>query len=246
MPDPTPIVSLVQLAQKMAEEKPARLPDTGLRRHDVALRQRRELLGVPPDYEGLDFTDLHLHGKAEEQQHQQRMIRWGQTYVIRYPQHAPALLVLRGGPGTGKTHWLYAAAQTLVHQTVCRVTSTGDLIKELRAGWTDRSVSERASLRIWRTVSWLGLDDLDRHALRGEPVQELFELLNHRVSHRKHTVLATNLSPKDLRDFLGLALSDRIRGSGGLLECGTESYRPHRAKQWNLDQPLTGDTDGQR
>lgn len=244
MADPTPIRGpLLQLVEK-AVAAPEHVPPPTVPREQSAAQDRIRTLAVPPEYSGRGLEALVTHGSAENRQHQQRMVAWGRAYVARFPDRAPYLLVLRGAPGTGKTHWLFAVATQLVATTRCRVIGCGDLVRHLRSAWTDRTVKEADVLRLWRSVPWLAIDDVDRHALRGEPVQELFELLNVRAVHHRHTVLSTNMQPKDLRDYLGLALADRIRGSGGLLECGTESFRPARAAHWSLDTPLTGETDG--
>lgn len=183
-----------------------------------------DALKVPKLYQGCDFeSSWQLHGDQAAQTRQLRMRSAGLRYLSEWPDVHHWLLVLRGSFGTGKGHWLWTVAQHVArHGGSARVLTLADLVREIRATWTAGATeSDEQVVRRFRTLDFLGIDEVSRHAFHGDNLhQHLYDVLNDRVNNLRPTVLTSNESQEDLAAILRPALWSRIHGAGGILEFG--------------------------
>lgn len=225
--------------QAAAEDRLAR--SMGEKREDQAAQRReataREVqsavlaLAVPPLYAGVTLDGFEMHGAAADRTCQGRVLQIGRRYLANWPE-VDSVVLLRGGPGTGKGHWAWSVAQSLANQGVrIAVVKLADLIRELRASWRDREAdSEATVLDHYRRLDLLVLDELSRHAFYGERIhQHLYDVLDHRIEHQRPTILTSNEDDTGLEDILRPALVSRLLGNGQVLEFGTADYRLARA-----------------
>lgn len=214
------------LSRAMAEKQDDRddhLRELSARRVQVAV----DTLAVPPLYVGVTLDGFVLHGSATDQARQGRILQLGRRYVANWPE-VEAVVLLRGGPGTGKGHWSWAVAQVLAtHGVRTAVVKLADLIRELRASWRDReAASEAAVLARYRSVDLLVLDELSRHAFYGERIhQHLYDVLDYRIEYKRPTILTSNEDDAGIEEILRPALVSRLMGNGQVMEFGTADYR---------------------
>lgn len=188
-------------------------------------------LATPPLYADATLTNWTLHGTDAEQLRQQRIQSAGLRYVAEWPDVHHQVIVLRGGPGTGKGHWAWSVAKAVaaLGQAV-KVVKLSNLIRELRRGWRGGDADEEVTLAVYRKLDLLVIDEVSRHAFYGEQIhQHLYDVIDERVEFRRPTILTSNETPEGLAEILRAALWSRIHGNGGVLEFGAgPDYRQRR------------------
>jgi DNA replication protein DnaC len=185
-------------------------------------------LDVPRLYVTASLETFTSFGSPAHRACQESVLRIVRRYLQEWPD-SPEILLFSGGPGTGKGHMLWTIARHLAsaHAISAKVVKLADLVRELRSSWGDRDAdSEEVVLARYRRLSWLAIDEVSRHAFYGRHVrQHLYDVVDHRLEHRRSTILTTN-EPEDIvAEILGPPLLDRLQGSGGMLEFGSESWR---------------------
>jgi DNA replication protein DnaC len=194
------------------------------KRQEVALIE----LGVPPLYADVTLENFQLHGSPEDRDTQLAVVRLARRYMGSWPDVAGELLILRGGPGTGKGHWAYSVAKGVAsHGASVRVVKLADLVRRLRASWgKEEQETESAVLTFFRGLDLLVIDEVSRHAFYGQSIhQHLYDVIDHRIEYRRPTILTTNEEDDGLEAILRPALLDRVKLHGGVLEFGNASYR---------------------
>jgi DNA replication protein DnaC len=195
-----------------------------VKRQEVALVE----LGVPPLYADVTLENFQLHGGTEDRDTQLSVVRLARRYMGSWPDVAGELLILRGGPGTGKGHWAYSVAKGVAsHGASVRVVKLADLVRRLRASWgKEEQETESAVLTFFRGLDLLVIDEVSRHAFYGQSIhQHLYDVIDHRIEYRRPTILTTNEEDDGLEAILRPALLDRVKLHGGVLEFGNASYR---------------------
>lgn len=194
----------------------------------------RHQLNVPPLYFGRTLDDFQLHGEPEDRRKQSRVLQLARRYIGVWPDDIPAIVVLQGGPGTGKGFVLWAIAQAIAgtHGDKARVVKLPDVIRDLRDAWHGAgNSSELARIAAYRAPMFLGIDEVSRHAFYGQPQQHLYDLIDHREEQLRPTILTTNETSAGLAELLGPALLSRCMGWGSIWDFGVADYRAHRGRE---------------
>lgn len=199
-------------------------------RQQTRIDRALKALNVPTLYAAATFDTWQMHGTPEARAVQDKMRERGRSYLRKWPD-VPALVLLRGEPGTGKGHWAWSVAKDVAsrgHGVL--VIKAADMIRRLRASWRDKDAeSEDKVLRELREVPLLVIDELSSHAFYGEKVsQHLFDVVDHRLEWVRPTIITSNEDVPGLQTILRPALWDRVFASGAVLDFGAESYRKGR------------------
>lgn len=128
----------------------------------------------------------------------------------RYADEMSGWLLLEGSYGTGKTHLAAAVGNTrLIQGDGVLFITTPDLLDHLRSTYAPRSESTYDELfeRI-RNERVLILDDLGVENPSEWAQEKLFQLLNHRYSHRLPTIITTNVELEKLDPRIRSRLMD--------------------------------------
>jgi DNA replication protein DnaC len=183
-------------------------------------------------------------------------------FAAQVNKHGCGFALFVGPPGPGKTRLACNIIRVLEHRDSLYVRQ-GELTCALRATYGRKDVilhrSQRSydndavddnpptPLEIVQKMRFLVLDEICSTALANDEQLLLDELLKHRYEQRKPTILISNLpltgtpDAPGLKEFLGDALSDRIREATGngkyIVQFSGESYR--RTTGENYLQALT-------
>lgn len=136
------------------------------------------------------------------------------------------LLALLGNRGTGKTQMAqYIAMATCTLQRSVLYARAMTFFLELRATFTDDSQPELSVIQKYQTPRLLIIDEVQE---RGESEWEnriLAHLMDLRYGDMRDTLLIGNQTPGKFRESVGDSIADRLRETGGVIECTWESFR---------------------
>jgi DNA replication protein DnaC len=224
-------VRAIQAERRREEAREAELAAVGRRHHERLDRQRKQAIlefEVPELYFGASLESWVLHGSKDDHLVQGRVLQLARRFLAAWPDDTEILTVLRGGPGTGKGHWVYSIAKQLVDQGVrVQVIKLADLIRRLRSSWrSEEAEAEESVLRKFRNLDLLCIDEVSRHAFYGQSVhQHLYDILDYRLEHLRPTIMTSNEDDATLAEILRPALWSRLLGHGSVVDFGTRDYR---------------------
>lgn len=142
-----------------------------------------------------------------------------EAYADSFPQTQKRNVVLMGTSGQGKTFLLNCIAQRVLHRggSVLRV-SAYKMFEAMRQRHFGSAESGHDGLDDLIEAELLLIDDLGTEPMmRNVTIEYLFTLLNERISCRRHTVIATNLSPTDLSARYNERVVSRLLDAGNAL-----------------------------
>ncbi len=133
-------------------------------------------------------------------------------------------LMFRGGVGLGKTFLSSAIAHSVLRsgRSVIYLTLP-ELLDRIRH-YKFEAVDPHA-LALLREVDLLILDDLGGEKVSEFSVQELFALVNYRITHRLPMVVSTNLAWTDLEEAYTARIASRLMGSARVLKLDGDDIR---------------------
>lgn len=229
------------------------------RDEDAAREARVRVLGVPPMYRDASpgtwqvrpdtWDAAAVDSKLNAIKH--RAVDWMRRYDVgvkdeQARSEVPAIVVLSGPPGTGKTFWAWVIAKHVgvEHGRTVTVSLFDDVVRDLRGTWGDgdgNSESEAARLARYRQVDLLVLDEVSRHAMSAKSVQHhLYSLLATREQWYRPTILTTNESGTALAEVFGPALMSRVMAwDAGWSFAGIADHRAEQRRK-RIEATSTG------
>lgn len=197
-----------QLMQRM-------FSDTGI---DPAARERFENFDenfVPNEIiEGRKYSQRYLAKKV---------CQMAEKYADSYPDTAKPNMVLMGNSGLGKTFMLNAIAARLIERGYAPTKVTAHRLFEAMRRQHFGAMEGDDSMSQYINAPVLLIDDLGSEPLmKNITVEYLYLLLNERFAARRHTVIATNLMPDEIKaryfERVASRILDRQLGDVFLLE----------------------------
>lgn len=137
-------------------------------------------------------------------------------------------MMLLGTPGTGKTHLACSVIfEVTRHCHSAYFTTVADFSRAIRATYSPAAKeTEGDVLDRFAGYAFLAIDEVGSSSGSDHEKQALFDLINRRYNAVRPTMLLTNLSLEEVREFLGARIMDRLREGGGkVLVLDWESYR---------------------
>ena len=191
-----------------------------LKWHEERQKQERENFYKNNSNVGRKFLDKSLKDYVAETDEQKNILTVVRKFITEVNEGKCRTLWLCGSTGTGKT---------LLGSSICRETmgtfarsyniqNDIDATKTFKATETKRQVIER-----YANYRMLVIDEIGRG---GSAEQEyLWQILNERYENELGTVLITNMSKGELKEFLGEPIYDRFVVNCTSLTFSGESYR---------------------
>ena len=130
-----------------------------------------------------------------------------QIYADSFPNTQKLGLLLMGNTGLGKTFLLNCVENRLLDREFSPISVTAYRLFETMRGTHFSDSEKRQEFDQLVSCDILLIDDLGTEPITRE---YLFTLLNERIVHHRHTVIATNLSMKALMDIYGERVLSRL------------------------------------
>lgn len=122
-----------------------------------------------------------------------------------------------GKPGTGKTH----LATGIIHEAIknqidSRYVTTVQMIREVKSTYRKNSEhTESAVIKKFSTIPLLVLDEVGMQFGSDTEKLILSEIIDSRYGNVLPTIVISNLGIKELREYMGDRIIDRMREGGG-------------------------------
>ena len=169
--------------------------------------------GERPSFARFDenrFPDAPLPGTDVTQREYMRVVRARcEKYAAGVPDGPVKTLLLHGGSGLGKTFLLQCVESAVLAKGVDTLYTTAyDLLNELRGAFFSRAGE---SAQAYFDAPLLLIDDLGMEPLMENiTVEQIYHLLNARLSRGLYTAVSTNLSREELRARYTERVSSRL------------------------------------
>lgn len=199
-------------------------------RQAIEERSRKILsAGVPERFKNASFDTYEC--KTPEQAEILGKIK---EYRAAIPTTEKSLMIC-GFVGTGKTHLGCALLISLIDSSVfgfpCRYTSALRMVREIRTAYKpDSKESEQDLIDLFSHYQFLVIDEIGVQFGTVAEKNLLFEVMNGRYENMWPTVLMSNLDMKEVTEYLGDRVVDRLRETGDVLTMTWESYRKTKGK----------------
>ena len=213
-----------QCLREQAAERERIETERRRRERAEAITKRFAETAVPPRFAGCTFANYRA--ETAEQQHALRITR---AFAERFETVLArgGSLTLTGPTGTGKTHLAAAVMRHVTeagHAGMYRLADAA--VRYLKAAYNPgNSYTEDQALAHLRMPALLVLDEIGNQHDTADEKRVLFAILNARYSHMRPTLLVSNLTGPQLRDWAGQAFHDRLLEGGHIVPCQWPSYR---------------------
>lgn len=178
---------------------------------DSLVNEKWRKIGIP---------DKVLHATLDNFKTEDDSQKKALTKVRKQLKIGDGFLLLRGQPGTGKTHLAAACLKT----TGGLFITEADLIGELRQTYTDNSGQDEMVDK-YRNAKILVLDELTVDVVGKDIPALLYRILADRYDKRLLTIITSNETLDTIVSILGARLTDRMKENYSIVTCEWESHR---------------------
>lgn len=195
-------------------------PDCLRERERILVNERLRRIGIPDKVLHATFANFKLENEAQE---------IALEKAKRQAKRNRGFLIMRGTPGTGKSH----LAAAILKEKGGIFETLQDLIGKLRNTYENGGQEELVSR--YRECPCFVLDELDKN-VKGTDVQNvLLRILAHRYDKDMLTIITSNDLLSEIEDTLGPRLKDRMKAD---YKIATMEWDSHRAKRNETSGPV--------
>lgn len=175
------------------------------------------------------FRTRTLASYVAETDKQREALSFAKEYAANFESGCQSAVFV-GLPGTGKTHLAVGIAlEVMEKHRSALFTTTMRAIRSVKETWSrDSEKSERQAISALVFPDLLILDEVGVQFGSDTEKLILFDVLNERYEQCKATLLLSNLSVAEVRDYLGDRIFDRLREDGG--RCIVFDWPSHRGQ----------------
>ena len=183
---------------------------------ESALKQRMFEDGTMADLHEQNFErfDEELVRRVNTPDDALRIInagRYCRMYADQFPENARVNILLYGPGGVGKTFLLNSVFARVCKRGYAGVRITAYRMHEIMRKKHFGLEADAEAFESLIDADLLMIDDLGTEPLlKNVTVEYLFTLMNERCAARRHTVIATNLSPAKIKERYGERVASRI------------------------------------
>lgn len=154
-----------------------------------------------------DSFEVSGHGKQKDVN---KTLEIAFNTARNYAHHLNGWLLLMGSYGCGKTHLAAAIANEVVSLGVETLFLTvPDLLDWLRYSFGSEETSYESRFEEIKNIRFLVLDDLGTQNATPWAREKLYQIINHRYTHKLPTVITTNLGLSEIDERVSSRLQDR-------------------------------------
>lgn len=214
--------------QQEVDRANAAILDQSTTRDEMRRAAKREA-NIPDRYQTASMMNwVHSFEK------QTAVWRWAMNYVAGFEivLQTGRSCAFTGGTGTGKTRLASSMlAYVLDKGGTCYYTTAAEMLGRVKDTYNDRAKeTEKEAIEFFRSRDLLVIDEVGKQVDSHYDQTQLFNVLDLRYRTCRPTVIVSNLSMAGLDAFLGAAVADRLRESGGgVLVFDWDSQRNRRA-----------------
>lgn len=137
------------------------------------------------------------------------------NYAEQYPENKKPNILLYGKGGVGKTFLLNCIFARIIERGFSGIRITAYRMHEAMRKKHVGTFEDAHDYDELLETPVLMIDDLGTEpVMRNITVEYLFTLLNERCAAKKHTLIATNLTPEDIKERYGERVASRIMDTG--------------------------------
>ena len=154
------------------------------------------------------FPDNSANTKLSQRAMMEKLRKITQQWIEAFPDNEKRQMLIIGGTGLGKSFLLNCMAHAVISRGHSAILMTSNGINEAAF----KSINERSDmLETLRNTELLLIDDLGAEPLYNNiTVKAFFNVLDYRIEHGLHTVLATNLELSEIEQTYGQRMFSRL------------------------------------
>ena len=170
---------------------------------------RFDVAAIPARYANKTFDTFRVP-KGDRQRAQ--LLESADSYATSFSKGESSGLMLRGAPGSGKTH----IAISILREVIARgftgkYWNFNDLLTRLRDTYREQSpLSEEELLHPADSMDLLILDDVGAENASEWVRDRLYLIINRRYESAKATIITTNLDEADMESRVGARIASRL------------------------------------
>ena len=203
----------------------------------LAYRERLASAGIPRMFHRADFDNFEApRGDAAREAVRDAAQSYAETFNLTDPEG----LLLRGAPGTGKSHLAVAILRKVMRRgyTTC-YRGFNDLLTEIRNSYDPNyPLTEEQVLRPLEVTDLVVLDDLGSETPKDFVRDRLYLIINRRYEARLPLIITTNCDSAELEVRVGRRTASR------LVEMCSNPFPPFPDDDWRVRKgvgaPLPG------
>lgn len=186
---------------------------------------RVKAAGIPALFRDKGFDDY-----VAETDQQKHALSIATKYAENFwDEHYPVgrTLVFAGNTGTGKTHLALSIAKKVMEQGTVLYHDVMGYIRMVREPWSRNSTQTEEDVYrlLGEDVDLLVIDEIGVQRGTNDEHIILFDIINRRYRENKPTILITNLSGSELKDFMDDRIIDRLSEKGVFVPFRWDSKR---------------------
>ncbi|QQP86918.1 ATP-binding protein [Entomomonas asaccharolytica] len=194
---------------------------------DMLRRSIERRLGsacIPPRFQSKGF-DSYVANTKDQQKALAKCKRYADQFKDNF-ENGRSLLLL-GSVGTGKTHLANAIANQIITELgyTALYATVGSMLRFIRSSFNNNDLSESEAYKTFIDPHLLIIDEIGVQKASEFELTALFDIINERYEQMYPTVIVSNHGPKELANYLGDRVVDRLREGGSVILFEWESAR---------------------
>lgn len=176
------------------------------------------------------FQDRTLSSYVATTEGQRKALAFAKEYAEKFDEvsNTGRSAIFCGKPGTGKTHLAVGIGLSVMERNRMVLFFTVQrMVRRVKDAWRrDSEESESDVIDLLTQPDLLILDEIGVQFGTEFERNLMFDVLNERYENRRPTLLLSNLTPSEVKVFLGERVYDRLREDGG--QCVPFTWDSHR------------------